>query len=602
MITAAELDEVLAPRHGVVAERRVGGNEGRVRVGVDPTPGTRGLGEGRAGSGRGEGPAGSDGRGDGRAGSDGGPPCPETIGFEQLEGPLDSYRRQVEVRPRPDGLVEVTQSVSLRVGLPGFSWLFALPLRSYTARIGRPRRNPWWAPPVRLPRRAAVVLATLCLLTIVVGYLTDLLADTMTYAGGDFHVGKRGQGIALGVVEAGAVGALFLLYVADRRGRRPVLVATLVASAVASTAGAAAPSLAFLTAFQLVAASLVGAALVIIGVMAAEEVPAGARAWALGVIGMCFGLGSGLTLLALPLADLGPNGWRWPYAISLLGVPAVLVCVRRLPESRRWVDPSLAGGVPVGGGPGAGQVVGGGAAGGGGVAGARVRARRRESWRGRLTPTLRRRLLILGAGGLLLAVFTSPASQFQNEFLHTERHLSATKISLLEQLSGTIGGLGTLIGGRLADTWGRRPVAAGGITLGVAVTILHYTSSGVGLWAWNTLGSVISYGVGPALAVYGAELFPTSLRARAGGVLTVLAAAGGVVGLVAAGALSSAFGTIAPALGLLAAAPLAVVILILVAYPETAGATLEQLNPGDPVRTDDGLLSPGIARGDAMLR
>ncbi|MDQ2725844.1 MAG: MFS transporter [Actinomycetota bacterium] len=209
---------------------------------------------------------------------------------------------------------------------------------------------------------------------------------------------------------------------------------------------------------------------------------------------------------------------------------------------------------------------------------------------------MRRRLLILGVGGLLLAVFTSPASQFQNEFLHTERHLSATRISLLEQLSGTIGGLGTLVGGRLADTWGRRPVAAGGVALGVVVTILHYTSSGVGLWVWNALGSVVSYGVGPALAVYGAELFPTSLRARAGGVLTVLAAAGGVIGLVAAGALSSAFGSIAAALGLLAAAPLAVVILILVAYPETAGATLEELNPGDPVGAGEGLISPSMVR------
>lgn len=564
VIAAADLDEILAPRNGIVAERQVGPAPaaGGQRVGASPEGGGR---------------------------------C--TVCFEQAEGPLAYYERWVAVHPRSDGQVEVHQAVNMRVGLPGFSWLFAVPLRFHTARIGRIQRSPWWAPPARLSRRAAVVLATLCLLIIIVGYLADLLADTMTYAGGDFHVGKSGQGIALGVVEAGAVGALALLHLADRRGRRPVLVATLLGSAVASTAGAVAPSLVFLTVFQLVAASLVGASLVIIGVMAAEEMPAGSRAWALGVIGMSFGLGSGLTLVALPLADLGPNGWRWPYAISLLGVPAVLVCVRRLPESRRWADPSQLYLTPPPGLRSAtdpGPETGPGAKSGTGRRGSPATPPR--PWRDRLSPTLRRRLLILGAGGLLLAVFASPASQFQNEFLHTERHLSATRISLLEQLSGTIGGLGTLIGGRLADTWGRRPVAAGGVALGVVVTILHYTSTGIGLWAWNTLGSIISYGVGPALAVYGAELFPTSLRARAGGVLTVLAAAGGVVGLVAAGALSSAFGTIAAALGLLAAAPLAVVILILVAYPETAGATLEELNPGDPVQAGDGLIPPSIVR------
>ena len=567
MVAAADLDEILTPRDGIVAERV-----------VELKPGAGGH-LGGPGGGRHGGPEPGGGW--------------RTIRFEQAEGPLRSYERRVEVRFRPDGRVDVTQSVSLRVGVPGFSWLFALPLRSYTTRIGRPRRTPWWAPPTRLSRRAAVVLATLCLLTIIVGYLTDLLADTMTYAGGDFHVGKGGQGIALGVVEAGAVGALLLLHLADRRGRRPVLVATLVVSAVASTAGAGAPSLVILTASQLVAASLIGAGLVIIGVMAAEEMPAGSRAWAMGVIGMCFGLGSGLTLVALPLADLGPNGWRWPYAISILGVPAVFVCARRLPESRRWLDPTTSPAVAPSLDPRSVSVPT--FEPGASEAGPQA-VTPQGRWRDRLTPTLRRRLLILGAGGLLLAVFTTPASQFQNEFLHTERHLSATRISLLEQLSGTIGGLGTLIGGRLADTWGRRPVAAIGIALGVTVTILHYTSSGIGLWAWNTVGSVISYGVGPALAVYGAELFPTSLRARAGGALTVLAAAGGVVGLVAAGALSSAFGTIAPALALLAAAPLVVVILILVAYPETAGVTLEDLNPGDPLQAGDALISPGIGR------
>lgn len=481
--------------------------------------------------------------------------------FEQRDGPLRSYQRDVWIRPAASGSVEIVQEVRLRVGIPGFSWLFALPLAAHTRRVGRIRSGPWWAPPARLSRRAAVVLATLCLLTVVIGYLSDLLADTMTYAGGEFGVGRGGQGVALGVVEAGAVGALILLRVADRHGRRPVLLWTLVAAAVVSAAGAAAPSLYALTVFGLVAASLVGAGFVVVGVVAAEEMPPGCRAWAVGVIGMCFGLGSGLTLVALPLADAGRSGWRGVYVIALLGVPAVAVCARWLPESRRWSEP--------------------------------MAALDRLAPRRRLTPTLRRRLLVLGAGALLFALFASPASQFQNEFLHTERHLSATRISLLEQLSGTIGGLGTLVGGRLADTWGRRPVAAIGVALGAVATIAHYTSSGIGLWVWNTLASVISYGVAPALGVYGAELFPTGQRARAGGVLTVFGAAGGVAGLAAAGALSSLFGSIAPALGVLAVAPLAVVVLILVAYPETAGRTLEDLNDCSEARPGPRLRGKG---------
>jgi YNFM family putative membrane transporter len=466
------------------------------------------------------------------------------VTFEQAEGPLAWYRRRVQVTPAAGGRVEVRQVVDVSVGVPGFSWLFALPVRRHLARLGPLPRSPWWAPPARLPRPAAITVAALCLLSMVVGYVTDLLGDTMTYAASDFRVGTTGQGVALGVVEAGAVVSLAILHAGDRRGRRRVLMAALAASCALSALSAAAPSLAVLTALQLGSASLVGAAAVLIGVIAVEEVPAGSRAWAVGLIGMAFGLGSGATLAVLPLADLGRAGWRWPYAIALVGVPLALRWARHLPEA--------APAPPAG--------------------------RRRP-----LPGLWRRRLLVLGAGALLLAVFTSPASGFQNHYLHVERHLSATRISLLEQLSGTIGGLGTLVGGRLADTWGRRPVAAIGVAAGTAITLAHYTSAGTWLWVWNTLGSLVAYAVAPALAVYGAELFPAAVRARAGGVLTVLAAAGGALGLGVAGAASSALGGTAAALAILAVAPAAVVVLILVAYPETARVPLEELNPDGPV-------------------
>lgn len=462
--------------------------------------------------------------------------------FEQGEGPLARYQRRLTLGAvDAEGLVQVDQDVDVVVGLPGFSWLFALPVRRHLGRVGPLPRSPWWAPPARLPRPAAVTLAALCLLSLVVGYVTDLLADTMTYAAGDFRVGTTGQGVALGVVEGGAVVALAVLYAADRRGRRVVLTASLTGACALSALSAAAPSLAVLTALQLGAASLAAAAAVIIGVIAVEQMPAGSRAWAVGVVGMSFGLGSGGTLGVLPLADVSHAGWRWPFAIALVGVPLTLSWGRHVREAVRPSD-STQPSRPL---PGV--------------------------WR--------RRLLVLGAGALLLALFSSPASDFQNHYLQVQRHLSATRISLLEQLSGTIGGLGTLVGGRLADTWGRRPVAAIGVAAGTAITLAHYTSAGAAMWVWNTLGSLVSYAVAPALAVYGAELFPAPIRARAGGVLTVLGAAGGAVGLAVAGAASSALGSMAPALALLAVAPAVLVVLILVAYPETARVPLDELHP-----------------------
>jgi MFS family permease len=110
--------------------------------------------------------------------------------------------------------------------------------------------------------------------------------------------------------------------------------------------------------------------------------------------------------------------------------------------------------------------------------------------------------------------------------------------------------------------------------------------------------SFLGYAVAPALAVYGPELFPTATRSRAAGVVAASYAAGGVVGLVATGLLSSTFSTLAPAFAILAVGPAIFVVLIVFAYPETAGVELEDLNPSDrapaaPASTIDGRTEAG---------
>ena len=476
--------------------------------------------------------------------------------FEQREGPLRSYRRAVSTETLPDGRVRVHQVVEFVLGVPYFSWLFVLPIRRALCTIRPDDHSPWWAPPQRMTRRAAVVLATLAALAVVVGYLGTLLGLTMTYAAKEFGVGKAGQGVALAVVRVNVVLAFGLMIIADRRGRRRLILTTATAGSILSAVGALAPSLVWLTVSQVLAVSLVAALLVLISVMAAEEMPAGSRAWAVGLLGLSTGLGGGLATMALPLAGLAPGGWRWLYLGSLLALPLVASTARRLPESRRFAAGSAAG-------------------------------RFRHQGDGR------QRLILISAGAFLFALFATPSSQFQNEFLRTERAFSATRISVFTLVCGTIGGLGVMVGARLADVRGRRTVAAIGVGAGVVTTLAAYLARGWPLWAWGIGDNLLGYAVGPALAVYGPELFPTSLRGRSTGVVAMVYAAGGVVGLVATGLLSSHFGTFAPAFAILAAGPLILVVLIVRAYPETAGRELEDLNPEDRSPSDQPLPPAG---------
>ncbi|HLY82212.1 MAG TPA: MFS transporter [Acidimicrobiales bacterium] len=471
--------------------------------------------------------------------------------FEQTEGAAHSYRRTVTVEHLTDGRARVRQEVEFHLGLPYFSWLFVVPLRLAVRGLRPDLRSPWWAPPQRLDRRAAVVLATLAALAVVVGYLGTLLSLTMTYAGREFGIGKSGQGVALGVVRINVLLALGLLVLADRHGRRTLLLGALAAGSVLTAAGAVAPSIVWLTAGQVVAVALVAAGLVLIGVMAAEEMPAGSRAWAVAVLTLSIGLGGGLATMALPLADLGLRGWRWLFAGGLLALPVVASATRHLPESRRFEAPGHGG------------------------------RRRSAGDQAAARSDHHSRLALLGAGSFLYAFFATPSSQFHNEFLRTERAFSATKISAFSLITGTIGSLGVMVGGRLADVRGRRQVAAVGVGAGIVTTVAAYASHGWGMWAWGIADNLLGYGVAPAIAVYGPELFPTALRSRATGTIGILYAAGGVAGLVATGFLSSALGSLAAAFAVLAVGPAAMVVLILVAYPETAGRVLEDLNPED---------------------
>lgn len=475
--------------------------------------------------------------------------------YALADGPLAAYRRTVSVTAAPAGGFALRQEVQLRVGLWVWSWLFALPLRRALGRLDPPSAHPWWAPPQRVDRTGATNLAALCTLSVVIGYLDTLVPQTMTYVGAEYHVGTTGQGVALGVVQVSALVAIAALMVADRRGRRPLALGCVVGALVFAGVGALAPSLNLLVASQVVADGLGGAGYLLVIVVAAEEMPAGGRAWAAGVISLCFGVGSGIALLFLPLAEVGPGGWRWLYAVALLGLPVVAACARHLGESRRFREPAQ-------------------------VQHDRMSTRRLRG----LSAMHRRRLLLFGTTAVLFGLFFTPASEFQNQYLRTQRHFSAFHISVLSQIAGTVGGVAVIVGGRLADTWGRRPVAAMGVAVGTAAGVFSYLSGGWALWTWVTLGSVMSYGVAPALSVYGPELFPSGVRSTAAGVLGALGAAGGVVGLLAAAGLSDAIGTIGPALGVLAVGPALMVALVVVAYPETARRPLEALNPSSEER------------------
>jgi len=467
------------------------------------------------------------------------------------EGPFDHYQRELSARPGESDSWTVTQTYTYSLAVPVWRRLFN-PVIRHALRNRRDHYGYWWAPPDRLDARAATVLGLLCAVQIVDGYLGTVLTQTLTFAADEFHRDNTAQGFVLGGVRAGVLIALVTVSIADRRGRKSLLIAAGIGSCIFTFLGGLSTGLWMLGGTQLVARGMSTALGILIVIVAAEEMPARSRAWAASVLVLSAGLGSGMAVWILPVADLDVRGWRVIYLMAILGILVIRSVGKRLPESSRFERMEQ-----------------------------HVAARRSADTKS-VRERRRRRLTLLATSAFLLAMFAAPASGFQNDFLKDERGFSAAQISLFTLITSTPAGIGVLVGGYLAETRGRRPVGALGVALGTIMAVLSFLSHGFGLWLF-ALGGVVLGGMAvPALAVYGPELFGTHDRGRANGTIVTIGVAGSALGLVIAGTLSDSMGgSLAPALMLLAIGPIIVAGLVATIFPETAATELEDINPED---------------------
>jgi len=470
--------------------------------------------------------------------------------FVQADGPFLDYERRVE---RIDGRWD--ERTTFRWSLPWFAWLFLLPVRWTMARRFHPpvhdhidpTTTPAWAPPDHLDARRLRVLGLLAAASMSSAFVNTLFTQTVSFAADDFGVSDTGVGAAGAVVRAGIILVLPLAVLADRIGRRRVIAFTAFAAPTITALGAIAPTFPLLVATQTVGRPLGLALDFLVAVVATEEMPRNSRAYAVSILAMASGLGAGVAVIALPLADLSPSSWRAVYVVALVWLPIAVSISRRLPETVRFQRPHI-----------------------------------------EAPPLPRRRFLVVGAAAFLGNLFVAPASLFQNGYLADERGFSAGLIALFTLTTATPAAVGLIIGGRLADIGGRRRIIAVGLPLTTAALVVSYSVSGPLMWmsvfAAGTLGG-ITY---PAIAVYRTELFPTGNRSRAAGLLTASALLGGIGGLLLMGRLLDEGWSHGHVMALLGLGQLVVVVIVVGWYPETAHRELEELNPEDglgPVST-----------------
>jgi len=468
--------------------------------------------------------------------------------FVQAEGPFQRYERQVQA----DADGSITETTSYRLAIPWFGWVFALPTRRSLQRAPSHRphggRQPWWAPPQRLDARSAHILGLLAAAQLTTGFCNTLFSQTVAFAADEFGASEGAQGVAGSVVRVGIILTVLLLALADRIGRRRILVGTAVAAPLLAAVGALAPSLVVLAGIQTIARPVAIALGLVVTIVAAEEMPPGSRAYAVSVLGLAYALGAGTCVWALPLADLGTHGWRLIYAVGLVYVVVAVSLYRGVPESRRYELPHA-----------------------------------------ERAPLPGRRFLLLAASAFLYNLLIASTTFYENRYLKDVRGYSATLIAVFTIVTATPGAIGVMAGGRLADVRGRRLVGTIALISLAIGNVIVFSVAGPGLWGAKLVTSILAGMAVPALGVYAAELFPTARRGGANGGISALSVVGSVVGLLLAGLLLDQGVTYGRVMAVLAVGPLIYAALVVFAYPETARRPLDDINPED--RTKGGLSS-----------
>ncbi len=355
-------------------------------------------------------------------------------------------------------------------------------------------------------------------------------------------------GLGLAVLRLASLGGLPLSGLADRIGRRTVLLATVAVGLALTSAAALSPGYWWFVAIFAFGRPFLSATNALAGVMAGEQTASNARAKAVAFVAAGYGVGAGLTAIVHSLFS-SALGFRGVFALAL--VPLAL-----LPLVARWVSEPDRFAVAVA---------------------ARDRPR---PVLGAVGPRFRRRLGLLLALAFAISFITGPANSFIFLYAQNVVHLSGVATAAMVAAAGVTGLTGLLVGRWMADRAGRRSTTVVGVVATAAFGVLAYSGTRPALVAGYVLGVLSGSLLAPAIGSMVVELFPTGVRASVAGWWLVAGVLGASVGLVVFGAVADVgnrFGR-AAALTFLPAAALVALCWLL---PETRAREPEDLWP-DP--------------------
>lgn len=379
----------------------------------------------------------------------------------------------------------------------------------------------------------------------IAGYDVNIYGFAAKQIQQSFAIPEEDIGIVVAIFRLGVIPALALAYLADRIGRRNLLMITLAGAAVTTVWTAFAQSLEEFIAAQTIARIFIYTEEILCMVVIAEEFSERTRGWAAGQLGALGALGGGAAALVFALVDQLPFGWRMIYALGAIPLLWLLWARRALPETRRF------------------------------------RERAKGSTVSPLLSLVRNypdRLMLLVALCVMFGIAVGTAVPLASSYLQGTHQWLPWQVSALILGAGFFAILGTTTAGTLSDKYGRRTVIAVSVLVkAISFGLFFSWASGHWLALFWTTGLFALLAADVLIASLGAELFPTSHRSLAAAIRFMASLFGGILAFVVERELFGYFGSHGPAIAMLAMlAPLCLIPILLL--PEPAQKSLEDIS------------------------
>lgn len=381
------------------------------------------------------------------------------------------------------------------------------------------------------------VLIPLSLVGFFLNYDTGLLSLAAPTIAEGLDVTVATFGIGVAVIRVAALGSMPVLRLADRVGRRRMLLVSVLAFTVATAATSLAWGLVAFVVFQMIARLFLATEESLAGIVISEEVRPDRRGAGLTLLGILAMSGFGLVAIMLLVVPHTPLDWRILYVAALPPLVLVAWLRRNLRETKAFAVAE---------------------------AEERVQASFWPHVDAAHRPLLWRIAIVLGTHGVL----TTPAFFYAAE-LAQDGYDWEGLFTIIVIAAGPATLAGYVAGGRVSDRIGRRPVVIGSALLMVLGVALVFSEQ---RWLFAPGFFVLTGADAGLVAVrpaYLSELFPTEVRATLLAFVFGVIVAAGSLGLVVVGVLDGVWSTRAVLAGL--AAVMVGGLLSMRGLPETAG-------------------------------